>query len=252
MRWLVVLGAWLVVGCGAAAQRAPTSSREASSELTPPTNAVTPSPSAAGSPETRAIVLPITTHPAHRTDAPVFVAVPSLAAGDDWYGEAMGIDLAGSTSGSAQFYLRSLREVVEQRATAIRTASYAYANAAHTPEERALASVRMGDLWDAWAHAIESVTTPRIGAFGGRRLPRGDDDDDSDHDGDDLAGELMTAERMFQREYGGQPRVGYCRAVDAYRAALAIDPNEPRALAQVMAYGEAFAATCDAFEPDGR
>lgn len=167
-------------------------------------------------PADRAVVLP-----AARSDADVPSAAAALAAGDAEYRDAMLTPIEPDIDErTVAGWVGSFTRCVGRRRNHIERARRDYARDATAPADLAAAHVRRGDLFDALATAIGVSPMPVLIPYGPV---------------------VVDGIREFLSRHTAMT---YCEALGAYREALAIDPANPRAQAQVAAYGEAFAAFC--------
>lgn len=207
--------------CGATQRGAEASPRNgAPPEAAPAVASTAPATRPSGPPEIpadRAVVLP-----AARSDADVPVVVAALAAGDAEYRDAMLTPIEPDIDATVEGWVGSFTRCVGRRRSHIEHARRSYERDATGPADLAAAHVRLGDLFDALATAVGVSPTPVLIGY-----DRG----------------VVDGLRELASRHTATT---YCEALGAYREALAIDPENPRARAQVAAYGEAFAAFCTA------
>jgi hypothetical protein len=172
-----------------------------------------------------------------RSDAAPFVADPSLGHAEIAYALAARITLDVGLQPSADVLVREMIARIRARVSAIRTARAAYDAAVSTHVARARAAERVGDLWDAIGAEIGSVPIA-MPADLAQQISRASPDVQLDiHQ--QLTDRLHAAMQV-------QAFPVFCEALTSYRDAAAQGVDAPRASTQIAAYGESFAAACDA------
>lgn len=222
--WLLPLV--LVSACGASSTRETTSSINAAPAAAPATADPTPAAASALPSENGAVAEPPEWFlPRERTDVVSRAACPALAAGDRAYDAAMAVLLAAPGATDVSTWLTTTTSSLDLRTERVEEAERLYARDAHDDAEHLAAYVRVGDLFDAIGAELARAPAPPD--------PGGMSDDARTELGEDMRDFTIREAALI-----------YCRALGAYRHALALAPDEPRALAQVIAYGPEFEALC--------